>query len=571
MKKVFMICVLVCALFVSSAQAQINHKVLSAPDIKTYKQIFEAHKKGQFKTADDLTKKLKNKSLMGYVLYDKYFSPKYKTKPSEITSWLNKYSDLPVASDIYALGKQKKATLPKSKPKDIFGGKSSACTYVLRSEPIDLISNRLFSRYSGEKQKQARTLMNKIARHIRSGNTKNARDLIESKEADKLFNQEELDSAKTALAFSYFLDGEDEKALSVAQDALKTCKNTVPLAAWTAGLVSWRMGNTKEAAEYFEIVADGEKTYPLLRASSAFWAARAHLALGNYDQVGDYLELSSEYPRTFYGFLSMRLLSQDLAHMWESPTSTEDEVTINFSHPGLSRFFALRQVGKTELSKKELAKLYVEADKDAKGVLMLISEQNGFAEDLRGVTGNLSGDEDARFPAPNWTPKDGWKVDKALVYAFVKQESCFNVRAESSVGALGLMQIMPGTGKELARTLQYPWNTRKLKEPAYNLSLGQNYLLQLMENPEVNYNLIFTAVSYNAGPGNLAKWKKRMNYQNDPLLFIESIPSKETRSFVERIMVNYWVYRSLMGQPVSSLDDVSAGKWAIYRSHDGKK
>ena len=77
-------------------------------------------------------------------------------------------------------------------------------------------------------------------------------------------------------------------------------------------------------------------------------------------------------------------------------------------------------------------------------------------------------------------------------------------------------------------------------------------------------------MAYNAGPGNLAKWKKRMNYQNDPLLFIESIPSKETRSFVERILVNYWVYRSLMGQSMQSLDDVAGGLWPIYRARDNQ-
>ena len=109
-----------------------------------------------------------------------------------------------------------------------------------------------------------------------------------------------------------------------------------------------------------------------------------------------------------------------------------------------------------------------------------------------------------------------------------------------------------------------------MKEPAYNLSLGQNNLLELLGNTEVNNNLIFTAVAYNAGPGNLARWKKRMKYQNDPLMFIETIPSKETRSFVERIMVNYWVYRVLMGQPVGSLDDVTAGKWPIYKNMDKK-
>ena len=193
----------------------------------------------------------------------------------------------------------------------------------------------------------------------------------------------------------------------------------------------------------------------------------------------------------------------------------------------------------------------------------MISEENGFSDDLMGVVGSLDGD-DERFPAPNWCPIDGWKVDRSLVYAFVRQESCFNRRAKSAVGALGLMQIMPQTGRELCRILGYPWSVRKMQEPEFNLSLGQNYLLRLMALPEINNNLIFTAVAYNAGPGNLSKWKKKMNFQEDPLLFIESIPSKETRSFVERIMVNYWIYRSLMGESLSTLDDVASGQFPIH-------
>lgn len=567
MIRLFCAFLMVCMVISSSVWAK-GEIVLSKQDVKTYKDIFSAHKKGEIKKATALQKQVKNKVLVGYVLYDRYFSNAYQCRPAEISKWMDDHGTLAVAPDMYALGRQKKADLPREKPKDIFGGKSGACGFVLKEEPIDLIKGRLFSRLSGEEKKQARFLMTKIAKNIESGNRAAALDLIEGSAAGKIFNAEEMDSAKTALAFSYFLAGEDKQALRLAKPAASRSTEEIPLASWTAGLVSWRQGDFSDAATYFETVAGLEKTYPLLRASSAFWAARANMRLGRFKKVGDYLELSSEYPRTFYGFLSMQLLGQDIEHIWDVPTSASDDVSVNFSHPALTRFYALRQVGQNEYAKRELTRLYLEADKDAKSVLLMVSEKNGFDDELLAVSGNLSGEEDARYPAPKWTPKDGWKVDKALVYSFVKQESCFNSRAESSVGAMGLMQIMPDTGRELARDLQYSWNPRKMREPAYNLSLGQNYLKQLMAHPEVNNNLIFTAVSYNAGPGNLSKWKKKMDYQNDPLLFIESIPSKETRSFVERIMVNYWMYRALMGQPAASLGDVGAGKWPIYRSHD---
>ena len=128
------------------------------------------------------------------------------------------------------------------------------------------------------------------------------------------------------------------------------------------------------------------------------------------------------------------------------------------------------------------------------------------------------------------------------------------------------MQLMPKTAKELAKQMQCTWNEKKLKEPEYNLALGQTYLQNIMTHNEVQNNLIKTVVAYNAGPGNLSKWEKKMNYENDPLLFLESLPSKETRGFIERILVNYWVYRDLMNESLDSLDEIIAGDWPIYQT-----
>ena len=183
---------------------------------------------------------------------------------------------------------------------------------------------------------------------------------------------------------------------------------------------------------------------------------------------------------------------------------------------------------------------------------------------MQNLTGILDG-EKTRYPLPDWKPEDNWQLDKALVYAFVRQESCFNHRAESAVGALGLMQIMPATAKEVANTLQCENKTRKLKNPEYNLRLGQAYLKKLLDLPQIQNNLMKLAVAYNAGPGNLNRWEKKMNYQEDPLLFVETIPSKETRAFVERILVNYWIYLSLTGMDIPSLDEIVSGHWPMYQ------
>lgn len=558
---------IVVSFFLLGMVHSINAYALSIKDVQLYQQIFTAHKKGNYQTAKKLVTSLSNKLLMGYVLYDKYMSAKYRTTRQEIETWLQKYKDLPIASDIYALGQKKKIRLKVSKPKDVlYGGKSKACSYIRRDEAVDALLNKTFSYVPTAHRKKAQNTFSQLYRLIQNENFKEVDRLIDSDFFQETFTQTDIDSARTALAFSLFLKGDDDASLEQARKAIKTSGEQLPLAYWTAGLVSWRLEEYDDAASYFSVAATHDLNYPILRGSAAFWAARSYLKLGRYEQVGDYLELAAQQSRTFYGMLALRMLGESLAYVWDQLSESQDKVAVNFSHPALNRFYALKQIGKKEWANKELTKLYLESDKDNRKVLLSVSAHNGFQKDLMQLAGTFP-EEDERFPIPNWQPQGRWKVDKALVFSFVRQESCFNKRAKSVVGASGLMQIMPQTGRAIARLLGMPWNANKMYNEAYNLALGQNYLLHLMEMPAINYNLIFTAVAYNAGPGNLIKWKKQMHYQDDPLLFIESIPSRETRSFVERIMVNYWVYRSLMNDSLNSLDEVIYGKWPLYRKN----
>ncbi len=539
--------------------------VLSESDAHLYRDIFALQEQADFRAADKKIKRLDNQLLMGYVLFHRYFAKGYWTKRAEISDWLKKYRDLPVAADMYALGQQKKATLPARKPRAVFGAAGGTCTAVVKQDPIDLIQGLTFSYLSGTKKEQAKKTINQIARYINRGKTLNAKQLIEDKKTIALLSKTDLDRAKTALAFSYFLDGMDDLALQQTDAVIKRSGRYIPLAYWTAGLAHWRQGNFTAAEQDFQTAATHKHARDLTKAAAAFWTARARLKLGQYDTVAPALEQAAAYPRTFYGILGMRALGQNLEHVWDTPQTADDDIAGDFSHPALERFYALKQINQIDWADKELSALYFSADAEGKSILTLISQQNNFADDLLQVSGIVStADGNMRYPAPNWTPLNGWQLDKALVYAFVRQESCFNARAKSRVGALGLMQIMPDTGKELAKRINLSWSETAAKDPAFNLALGQTYLRQLMKLRAIDNNLIYMAVGYNAGPGNLIKWKKQMHYQNDPLLFIESIPSKETRAFVERIIVNYWIYSALMGIDLSSLDQTIAGDFPIY-------
>ena len=95
------------------------------------------------------------------------------------------------------------------------------------------------------------------------------------------------------------------------------------------------------------------------------------------------------------------------------------------------------------------------------------------------------------------------------------------------------------------------------------------YLKRLLGDPRVKNNLILFAASYNLGPTATARWEAaHPEYRNDPLLFIESIPAKESRVFTEKVLTNYWIYRQRLNQPIPDLDALAAGKWPIYTAYD---
>ena len=118
---------------------------------------------------------------------------------------------------------------------------------------------------------------------------------------------------------------------------------------------------------------------------------------------------------------------------------------------------------------------------------------------------------------------------------------------------------MPSTASYMAKGIDV-----SLTHPQTNISVGQKYVRHLLMDPSVNNDLFYMAIAYNAGPGNLSRWKKQYKNIDDPLLFIESIPSAETRNFVERVMVNYWIYRIRAGKDNPSLDAVASDTKGEY-------
>lgn len=85
----------------------------------------------------------------------------------------------------------------------------------------------------------------------------------------------------------------------------------------------------------------------------------------------------------------------------------------------------------------------------------------------------------------------------------------------------------------------------------------------------VSGNLVLMIAAYNGGPGNIAKWQRNLRHNSDPLIFIESIPMRETRIFVQRVFENMWIYRARLGQDIPSLAALASGRWPTYVGLDG--
>ena len=338
---------------------------------------------------------------------------------------------------------------------------------------------------------------------------------------------------------------------------------------WLAGVEAWRRGNFAQAAASFVKDTEDADNESWDKAKSAFWAARAYLRAKHPEKVSTYLRKAAKHPLTFYGQLAARSLGIQPQIDWTVPKFTRAHGQILLNTRSGKRALGLIQVGQYGAAEKELLLLEAKAKDSVDEALLAIADVTrmpSLALKL-GAMERLYGDSvipAALFPVPRWEPKQGFTVDRALLYAIMRQESGFNPGAANPSGALGLMQIMPDTGKKLG------YDASELKNPRLAITAGQEYIGKLLRNGLVRNDIILMSIAYNAGAGNLQKWKNAPKSMDDPLLFLETLPSKETRQFTKRILAAYWIYQERLGQESPTLKALATGGWAQYIGQDGK-
>ncbi len=548
--------------------ADLLPQILADEDVRLYQRIFEVQEQGDWKTADKLIERLSDPLLMGHVLYQRYMHPtKYRSRYKELKDWMQSYADHPSATRVYKLAlRRRPANWRMPVPPKLL-----ADAGVLQHRPsFKRIHIPGKSRSAGERRK-ARNIRFQIKRALRRGHTLTAKRLIQQPATKQYLSAAEYDEARVGLAKGYFIDGRDDWGLDWALPALKRSGKYLPEGHWTAGLLYWRAEKYAEAATHFKAAADNPNVSDWMGSAAAFWAARSFMTARDPKQVIGLLERAAAHPRTFYGLLATRLLGHDLPFNWAPPAFKGDTLARLSENPRGRRTIALMQIGDTVRAEAELKDLIRGADRPLlEGIHALAARGNMASVAVRLDTllySDGGGYDGALYPIPDYIPVDGFTVDRALVYALIRQESRFNPKAKSWAGARGLMQLMPGTARFVARSTGMRLRERsKLYTPETNLELGQRYIEMLLDERDVSMNLFKLAVAWNGGPGNLRKWKRRTKYLDDPIFFIESIPSFETRTFVERVLTNFWIYRHRLGQDTPSLDAVARGEWPLYQA-----
>ncbi len=545
-------------------------RLLSADDAERYRRLFALQGKQRWRAADKVAARLDDPVLLGHLLFERYMHPTgYRSRFGELRDWLAEYHDHPGASRVYRLASKRR---PKgaARPR-----RPSTAKIPLLVPPQPLGVERRARRHSLEGR--ARGLARQVLAELKHDRPTRALGMLRAAHRRKALRAVEFDTIAAAIARSYYFNGRYERALKMASRAAGRSRSWISDADWFAGLAAWRLDDLEGARHHFDALARSDTAGADMVAAGAYWAARTNLVDHRPGEVMSYLAIASGHPRSFYGLVaSRRLLARETGLDWTPAPLDQAALTKLLAIPATRRIVAFCEIGRHDLADAEMRHLLARNPKDARPVLMAIAERAGMPATLlrlarRQRDGGMAPRDGALYPLAPWRPEGGWKIDRALVNALIRRESNFKADARSAAGARGLMQLMPHTASYMAEDRRLRGrHKRRLLNPTYNLDLGQRYIAYLLAKPTIRGNLVLLAMAYNGGPANAVRWYREVGHGEDPLLMIESVPQRETRLFVKRILTDFWIYRDRLGQDTPSLDAVASSLWPYYVALDGK-
>ena len=532
--------------------------VLDTENRDRYRRIFQAQAAGQWAEADAEIAKLQDKTLMGYVGAQRLLSQGHPARYEELAAWLQEYNDHPDAPSIYRLALARRTPGgPELTPASFVGFTPGSPSFAAART------------VRGADAPQAAELRTRLQSMADDGGYNAAFVLLDRKSTVDTLGPQEVELWRGRIR-TRALEADSQRGVQVPVEV-----GLPPDANWNAAMSAFTRGNMAEAAHRFELVADAppDQASSWTLSAGSFWAARANLLAGNPQKFAPYLKRAAIFGTTFYGLVAQKALGMTIAPDWKVPELDRRRADLLRNDRAGKRALALLQLGAITAAERELYASSIDADPQlVEAVLGLASKAQLPALSVRVGNANwdqrhkIAGFEGAMYPIPPWQPSGGFTVDRALVYGFMRQESAFNPKARSVVGAMGLMQLMPGTARVVSTRYAPEQAGANPYDPSTSMALGQAYISWLLNG--VDDNLVRTAAGYNGGPGNVMKWDGSLNAGQDPLLYIASIPLHETRDFVQRVLANFWLYQVRLGQPTPSLDQIAAHEWPRYAAQD---
>jgi len=289
-----------------------------------------------------------------------------------------------------------------------------------------------------------------------------------------------------------------------------------------------------------------------------YWQADLLLERGRDDEAKEILHALMQQ-RGFYPMVAAQRLGEeytlriDKAPANASPTLTQG--------PEMARVRELMYWNLDNTARSEWANLVTSRTTDEKAQLARYAFDNRWW-DLSvqaTIAGKLWDHLEERFPLAysdlfnRYTRSK--EIPKSYAMAIARQESAWNPKVRSPVGASGLMQIMPGTATHTVKMFDIPGysNPSQLLDPDTNINIGTHYLEYVYQ--QFDNNRIFSSAAYNAGPGHVRTWLGNSAGRIDAVAFVESIPFSETRGYVKNVLAYDVYYRHFMGQKDTLLSD----------------
>ena len=334
----------------------------------------------------------------------------------------------------------------------------------------------------------------------------------------------------------FTIDKNYKEAIKVYNWLIKTkSKGYIDKSFYGLGFSEYMLGNYKNAVGYFASLKESEQPY--YQQLGSYWAGKSLTKLG--DKKLGYIELNNLINNNkigFYPYMASKIL-KIRSNKVRSPVSIE-KIT---SHIGDMN---LLKLSKQDKSLKKEVEVYIRNKLNSSNYQSYINDLYNAGEYNQVIKISYIYKTNNHFKFPKGYEKivkkysEKYQVDPNLIYALIREESLFDPKAKSWVGAKGLMQIMDNTANMLDKELNIK---SSIYNPDDNINLGTYYIMKLMKR--FNNNIPNVLAAYNGGPKNVEIWRKKFNSLEDDE-FIESIPFKETNGYVKRVLRSYYYYKS---------------------------